>query len=60
MTERAYAQSEGDPMDAVTAPESEVILQRLEALVTELEHDPSVYTFYLFVPANASATRTNR
>jgi len=49
MTERAYAQSEGDPMDAVTAPESEVILQRLEALVTELEHDPSVYTFYLFV-----------
>jgi len=36
-------------MEQLTAPESEVILQRLEALVTELEHDPSVYTFYLFV-----------
>jgi len=36
-------------MEKLTTPESEVILQRLEALVTELEHDPSVYTFYLFV-----------
>ncbi len=36
-------------MEQLTAPESEVILQRLEALVTELEHDPSVSTFYLFV-----------
>jgi len=36
-------------MEKLTAPESEVILQRLEALVTELEHDPSVYTFYLVV-----------
>ena len=36
-------------MEQLTAPESEVILQRLEAVVTELEHDPSVYTFYLFV-----------
>jgi hypothetical protein len=36
-------------MEKLTAPEIEVILQRLEALVTELEHDPSVYTFYLVV-----------
>jgi len=36
-------------MEKLTTPESEVLLQRLEALVTELEHDPSVYTLYLFV-----------
>jgi len=36
-------------MDAVTDQEIEVIVQRLEALVTELEHDPSAYPFYLFV-----------
>jgi hypothetical protein len=36
-------------MEKLTASESEVILQRVEALVTELEHDPSVYTFYLVV-----------
>ena len=36
-------------MDALTEQETEVILQRLEALVTELEHTPSAYTFYLWV-----------
>ena len=36
-------------MERLTAHETEVILQRLEALVTELEHEPSAYTFYLFV-----------
>jgi len=36
-------------MEQLTAPETEVILQRLEALVTELEHTPSAYTFYLWV-----------
>jgi hypothetical protein len=36
-------------MEKLTAPESEVILQRVEALVTGLEHDPSVYTLYLVV-----------
>jgi len=36
-------------MDALTAPETERILQRLEALVAELEHEPSAYPFYLFV-----------
>ncbi len=49
MTGRAYEQSEGDPMDAVTDHEIEVIVQRLEALAAELEHDPSAYPFYLFV-----------
>jgi len=36
-------------MDALTDHETEVILQRLEALVAELEHAPSAYTFYLWV-----------
>ena len=36
-------------MNAVTDHEIEVILQRLEALAAELEHEPSAYTFYLWV-----------
>jgi hypothetical protein len=36
-------------MDAFTDQEIEVIVQRLEAVVTELEHAPRAYTFYLFV-----------
>jgi hypothetical protein len=36
-------------MERLTAAETEVILQRLEALAAELEHAPSAYTFYLFV-----------
>jgi len=36
-------------MDVLTADEIEGILQRLEALATELEHDASVRTFYTFV-----------
>src|SRR5712692_11289168 len=36
-------------MDALTEPEIEVIVQRLETLVTDLEHDLSTPTFYLFV-----------
>jgi len=45
----ADAQSEGDPMDALTDHETEVILQRLETVAAELEHAPSAYTFYLWV-----------
>jgi hypothetical protein len=36
-------------MDALTEPEIEVIVQRLETLVTDLEHALSAPTFYLFV-----------
>jgi len=36
-------------MDALTEPEIAVIVQRLETLVTDLEHDRSVPTFYAFV-----------
>ena len=36
-------------MDALTEHEMEVIVQRLETLVTDLEHDLSTPTFYLFV-----------
>jgi hypothetical protein len=36
-------------MDALTEPEIEAIIQRLETLVTDLEHDVRVETFYLFV-----------
>jgi len=36
-------------MDVLTEPEIEAILQRLEALATELEHDASARTFYTFV-----------
>jgi hypothetical protein len=36
-------------MDVLTDNERAMILQRLEALVTELEHDASVRTFYTFV-----------
>lgn len=36
-------------MDLLTAPEIDAILQRLEAVVTELEHDLSARTFYTFV-----------
>jgi len=36
-------------MDALTEHEMEVIVQRLETLVTDLEHDRSTHTFYLFV-----------
>ena len=36
-------------MERLTDPEMEVILQQLEALATELEHEPSAYTFYLWV-----------
>lgn len=36
-------------MDVLTAHEMEGILQRLEALATELEHDASVRAFYTFV-----------
>src|SRR6266702_944653 len=37
------------PMDALTDHEREMIIQRLETLVTDLEHDRSVPTLYLFV-----------
>src|SRR5712691_11125291 len=36
-------------MDALTEHEMEVIVQRLESLVTALEHDLSIPTFYAFV-----------
>jgi len=36
-------------MEALTEHEIEVIVQRLETLVTDLEHDLSTHTFYLFV-----------
>ena len=36
-------------MEPLTDRESEVILQRLEALATELEQEPSAYPFYLWV-----------
>ncbi len=36
-------------MDALTEHEMEVIVQRLETLVTALEHDLSLPTFYAFV-----------
>ena len=36
-------------MDALTEPDMEVIMQRLETLVTALEHDRSLPTFYAFV-----------
>ena len=36
-------------MDALTEHEMEVIVQQLETLVTDLEHDLSTHTFYLFV-----------
>jgi len=36
-------------MDVLTDHEIEVILQRLEALATALEHDASAHAFYLFV-----------
>src|SRR5215470_3083757 len=36
-------------MDALTEPEIEVIVQRLETLVTDLEHDVSTPTLYAFV-----------
>ena len=36
-------------MDALTDYEMEMIVQRLETLVTDLEHDRSTPTFYLFV-----------
>src|SRR6266567_9623964 len=40
---------EEEPMDALTEHEMEVIVQRLETLVTDLEHDLSTPTFYAFV-----------
>ena len=36
-------------MDVLTDNEIEMILQRLEAFATELEHDASARTFYTFV-----------
>ncbi len=36
-------------MEALTEHEIEVMVQRLETLVTDLEHDLSTHTFYLFV-----------
>jgi hypothetical protein len=36
-------------MDVLTDHEIELILQRLEACATELEHDASARTFYTFV-----------
>ena len=36
-------------MDALTEHEIEVIVQRLETLVTDLEHDRSTPTFYAFI-----------
>jgi hypothetical protein len=41
--------TKGIAMDALTEHEMEVIVQRLETLVTDLEHAPSAPTFYLFV-----------
>src|SRR3989442_10340062 len=45
----ANACSEGAPMDALTEHEIEVIVQRLETLVTDLEHDRSTPRFYAFI-----------
>src|SRR5687768_12091375 len=45
----AYAWREGVPMDALTEQEMEAIVQRLETLVTALEHDANAPTFYAFV-----------
>src|SRR5712691_12190391 len=45
----AHAWREGAPMDALTEHEIEVIVQRLETLVTDLEHDRSTPTFYAFI-----------
>ena len=36
-------------MEALTEKEIEVILQRLETYVADLEHDVSAHTFYAFV-----------
>src|SRR5712691_9220202 len=49
MQHGAHAWREEEPMDVLTEHEMEVIIQRLETLVTDLEHDRSVPTFYLFV-----------
>jgi hypothetical protein len=45
-------------MDVLTNHEIEMILQRLEAFVTELEHDLSARTFYTFVLIAEAFART--
>lgn len=45
-------------MDVLTDNEIEAILQRLEALATELEHDASARTFYRFVLIAEAFART--
>ena len=46
-------------MDVLAAPEIEAILQRLEAVITALEHDLSARTLYTFVlTAQASRRRS--
>ena len=45
----AHVGKEGAWMDTLTEHEMEVIVQRLETLVTDLEHDGSTPTFYAFV-----------
>jgi len=45
-------------MDVLTEHEIEVILQRLEAFATELEHDVSARTFYTFVLIAEAFART--
>jgi hypothetical protein len=47
-------------MEALTEHEMEVIVQRLETLVTDLEHDLSTHTFYLFVLIAEECARTKK
>ena len=44
-----HAWREGEPMDTLTEHEMEVIVQRLETFVTDLEHDGSLPMLYAFV-----------
>src|SRR5262249_27167645 len=48
-TSGAHVWREGTPMEALTAHETEVIIQRLETLVVDLEHDLRIPTLYAFV-----------
>ena len=45
----AHVWREGTPMEALTEHETEMIIQRLETLVVDLEHDLRTPTLYAFV-----------
>jgi hypothetical protein len=47
-------------MEALTEHEMEVIIQRLETLVTDLEHDLSTPTLYAFVLLAHSCARMKK